>query len=137
VRIWRRRKGQPFIDAWFFAGAAAGFDDRPDKPSFQAVRGLQFPAMKRDAASQGRSAAIWKRVVELGELSPGGARALLRVRFSERDHALMAELSRKARAGSLTPDEQTDLDTFERLGCLLDILHSKARQALKKPKRAS
>jgi hypothetical protein len=38
----------------------------------------------------------------------------------------------------LSPEEQVNLDTFERLGCLLDILHSKARQSLaKKPKRVS
>lgn len=70
-----------------------------------------------------------------GPLSVTAARALLKVRFSARDHALMAELSRKARAGALTAQEQTQLDTFERLGCVLDILHSRARQALKKPKR--
>ncbi len=49
----------------------------------------------------------------------------------------MDALSSKARAGTLSAQEQTVLDTFERLSCLLDILHSKARQALKKPKRAS
>jgi hypothetical protein len=73
-----------------------------------------------------------------GELSPPAARALLKFGFSERDHALMNELARKARSGTLTSQEQFDLDTYERLGCLLDILHSKARQALKKKrKRAS
>jgi hypothetical protein len=66
------------------------------------------------------------------------ARALLTVGFSERDQARMDNLSAKARAGALTPQEQVLLDTFERLGCLIDILHSKARQALKrKPKKAS
>jgi hypothetical protein len=50
----------------------------------------------------------------------------------------MGELSAKTQAGRLTQEEQTVLDTFERLGCLLDIVHSKARQALKKkPKKAS
>jgi len=50
----------------------------------------------------------------------------------------MHELSAKARAGTLTAQEQIILDTFERLGCLLDIVHSKARLALKrKPKKAS
>ncbi|HEV3118110.1 MAG TPA: hypothetical protein VGY58_13745 [Gemmataceae bacterium] len=84
-------------------------------------------------------AAIWQRVIEFnGALSPGAARALLKLGFSERDHAFMNELSAKARAGALTPQEQTTLDTFERLGCLLDIVHAKARSALKKkPKRAS
>ena len=82
---------------------------------------------------------IWQQVVEFrGEVAPSAARALLKIEFSERDHALMDELSAKARAGMLTGQEQTVLDTFERLGCLLDIVHSKARQALKKkPKKAS
>jgi hypothetical protein len=82
---------------------------------------------------------IWQRVVEFpGEIAPSAARALLKLGFSERDHALMGELATKARAGTLTPHEQTVLDTLERLGCLLDIVHSKARQALKKkPKKAS
>jgi hypothetical protein len=73
-----------------------------------------------------------------GDLSPAAARALLQFKFSEHDRARMDELSAKARAGALTPTEQADLDTFERLGCLLDVIHSKARQALKKkPRRAS
>jgi hypothetical protein len=50
----------------------------------------------------------------------------------------MAELAAKARAGSLSPTEQEELDVFERVGCVLDILHSRARQALsKKSQRAS
>jgi hypothetical protein len=85
------------------------------------------------------SAEIWQRVVEFrGEMAPSAARALLKIGFSEPDQALMGELSSKARTGALTPEEQTVLDTLERLGCLLDIIHSKARQALKKkPKKAS
>ena len=73
-----------------------------------------------------------------GQLSAPAARALLKFGFSEGDHARMDELSANARAGTLTPAEQDELDTFERLGCVLDILHSKARQALrKKRQRAS
>ena len=73
-------------------------------------------------------AEIWQRIVELrGEITPSAVRALLKIEFSEGDHALMRELSTKARAGNLTPDEQAILDTLERLGCLLDIIHSKAR----------
>ena len=95
--------------------------------------------MKTDVFISNPSAAIWQRVIEFnGELSPSAARALLKLGFSERDHALLEVLSTKARAGALTPDEQMQLDTFERLGCLLDILHSKARRVLKKkPKKAS
>ena len=96
--------------------------------------------MKTDTLATDPSAVIWQGVVEFqGALLPSAARALLKLQFSERAHARMDELSRKARAGTLTPQEQAELDTFERLGCLLSILHSKARQALsqKKPKRAS
>jgi len=92
--------------------------------------------MRTDTLATDPSAAIWQRVLEFqGELPPSGARALLKLQFSERDHARMDELSRKARAGTLAPQEQAELDTFERLGCLLDILHAKARQALKKKRK--
>ena len=71
------------------------------------------------------------------ELSPAAARALLKVEFSDGDHARMEKLSTKAGTGTLTPSEQDELDTFERLGCVLDILQSKARQLLKKKPRQS
>jgi hypothetical protein len=96
-------------------------------------------AMKRQATISDPASRIWQRVLEFrGEVSPGAARALLQLQFSEHDHTQMAELSAKARSGFLSATEQTDFDTFERLGCLLDIVHSKARLILKKkPKRAS
>ena len=49
----------------------------------------------------------------------------------------MSELSAKARAGSLAPQEQVQIDTYEQLGYLLDILHSKARRVLNKRRTAS
>ena len=90
--------------------------------------------LKADPAAE-----IWRRIVDFPvDLGPSAARALLKLGFSERDHTVMHELSTKARGGTLTPQEQNMLDTFEGLGCLLDIIHSKARQALKKkPKKAS
>jgi len=42
----------------------------------------------------------------------------------------MRELAAKARAGSLSPQEQTAIDAYEQLGSVLDILHSKARRRL-------
>ena len=84
------------------------------------------------------AAAIWERAIQLaGELPPTAARALLKVRFAPRDLERMRELSARARAGSLTPQEQQEIDTYERLGCLLDIVHSNARRALEKRKTAS
>lgn len=81
---------------------------------------------------------IWARAIEFEQpLSSVAARALLKVRFSQRHVDKMNALAAKARAGSLTSNEQLDLDTYERLGSFLDILHSKARMALKARRRAS
>src|SRR5258707_9731139 len=89
--------------------------------------------MKPERLTPDPSSAIWQRVIQFqGVLSPGAARALLQLQFSERDHIRMQELSAKARFGSLSVQEQAELDTFERLGCLLDIVHSVARRTLKK-----
>ncbi|HEV2947457.1 MAG TPA: hypothetical protein VGX70_08780 [Gemmataceae bacterium] len=93
--------------------------------------------MKNHSATSEASAGIWERVIQLDQdLSPTAARALLKVRFSGRDHDHMKQLATKARAGSLTPPEQLQIDTFEQLGCLLDILHSKARRVLNKRRTA-
>jgi hypothetical protein len=75
---------------------------------------------------------IWQRIELEGILSPAAARALLKVRFSDTDVERMHALSAKARAGTLTPTDEAEMNGYERLGCLLDILHSKARRALKK-----
>jgi hypothetical protein len=95
--------------------------------------------MKTKPSASTTSVALWQRVVQFsGNLSSAAARALLKFGFSEHDHARMEELATEARTGTLDSSEQTELETFERLGCLLDIVHSQARKALKKkPKRAS
>ena len=83
-------------------------------------------------------AAIWERVIRFeDELTPTAARALLKLQFSEDDRQHMNVLAAKARAGTMSPVEQRKIDTYERLGCLLDILHSHARQALKRRRTAS
>jgi hypothetical protein len=88
--------------------------------------------------SEAKPAAIWERVIQLeGKLSPTAARALLKLRFSSSDQQRMRELSAKARAGSLSSTEEVEVTTYEQLGCLLDILHSKARRALAKDRTAS
>jgi hypothetical protein len=89
--------------------------------------------MKAEMLTAGTDAAIWERVIQFeGDLSPTAARALLKVRFSDKDQERMHTLSAKACTGTLTAQEEMESDTYERLGCLLDILHSKARHALKK-----
>jgi hypothetical protein len=73
---------------------------------------------------------IWERVVDFErELSPAAARALLQVRFSTHKQERMSKLLDKARSGKLSTAEEEEMDPYERLGSLLGILHSKARQA--------
>src|SRR5229473_2651015 len=100
--------------------------------------GSTMGSMQTKKRTSKTSAAIWERVIHFEEeLSPLAARALLKIRFSPRDHDRMHELSGKARAGTLTDKEELEIDTYERLGCVLDILHSKARRALKKRRTVS
>jgi hypothetical protein len=85
-----------------------------------------------------REAAIWERAIRFDEeLSSTAARALLNVRFAQSDVDRMHDLAAKARVGSLTDEEERETDVYERLGCLLDILHSKARRSLKRRRKAS
>jgi hypothetical protein len=89
--------------------------------------------MKSASTMARPKAAIWERAVAFErELSPAAARALLQVRLASSEHERMSALLQKARRGELTPEEEEQLDTHELLGSLLAILHSKARQALKK-----
>jgi hypothetical protein len=71
------------------------------------------------------------------EPSTAVARALLKVGFSTADQERMRELAAKARAGTLSAEEERLCSTYEQLGCALDVLHSKARRALKRPREGS
>jgi hypothetical protein len=94
--------------------------------------------MKSNGSAAPNGAALHQFFQFQGKLTPAAARALLKFGFSEDDHAHMEELSTKAGAGALTPSEQMELDAFERLSCVLDVIHSRARKALQqKPQRAS
>jgi len=94
--------------------------------------------MAHEGVSSDAAVSLWERVIEFDtDPSPSAARALLKLQFSEADRQRMRELGAKARVGSLTPDEERLTDTYERLGCLLDILHSKSRRALKRRRTPS
>lgn len=60
------------------------------------------------------------------------ARAILAIDFEPADRKRMRDLSAKARAGTLVGDEVAEIDSYERVGHLLDLLHSKARRSLKR-----
>jgi hypothetical protein len=84
-------------------------------------------------------AAIWERLLQpAGQtLSLVVARALLRLDFSPEDKDHMHELAAKAREGSLTPAEHEAIRSYERVGNLLALMKSKARQRLKKNLRSN
>lgn len=76
---------------------------------------------------------ILRRLIEAaqGDLSPGVAEAVLRLRFAEADHARMVELASKSNQGTLTPDEGEEYDGYIAAADLLSLWKSKARLALK------
>ena len=81
---------------------------------------------------------IWMRIIHPNQaLTPRVARAILRLSFPESDRIRMHELSAKARAGSLTADEDSEMDNFERVGSILSILKSKAGQVMNRSNRGT
>jgi hypothetical protein len=78
-------------------------------------------------------AAILRRVIRPEEppLSAAAARGLLALGFSQADKDRMHEVAAKARAGTLTAEEQAEVEAYSLVSSLIGILHSKARRALK------
>jgi len=69
--------------------------------------------------------------------SAAGARSLLKIDFEPADHERMHELALKAQEGTLTAAEQAEIDSYEVVGHLLGLLHSKARLSLKRRKTSA
>ena len=65
-------------------------------------------------------------------LPAAAARAFLKIDFDESDRSRMHELSAKAQNGTLTSAEQSEMASYEVVGHLIDMLHSKARRSLKR-----
>ena len=65
-------------------------------------------------------------------LSPSAAKGILTLGFSPADKDRMHELAAKGRAGTLTVEEQSEVEAYSRVSSLLGILKSKARRALKR-----
>ena len=83
-------------------------------------------------------AAILTRALaaEDGDLPPAAARAVLKFGFPPQDQDRMHELAVRNQDGSLTPDEKTELDSYRRVGRLLDLLAARARRSLARRGRA-
>ena len=75
---------------------------------------------------------VWERTVRPDEadLPPGAAEYFLGLRFEETDRIRMDLLAAKAREGSLTPAEQSEMNNYMNLGWFLDLMRSKARSSL-------
>ena len=78
-------------------------------------------------------AAILSRLIEpeVENLPAEVARYLLSLDFCQSDHDRMHELAAKAREGTLTPTEQHEVESYERIGHLVALWRSKARKSLK------
>jgi|SRR5579872_235170 len=80
--------------------------------------------------------AILGRVLSNGkDFTPALARHMLRLGFSAEDKARINDLAARNREGALSSKELEELHGFANAGCLLGILHAKARKVLKKQAR--
>ena len=55
------------------------------------------------------------------------AQALVDLALADDDKRRMDELAEKARAGELTPDDEIEIDNYRQVGCLIELVKSKAR----------
>ena len=69
-------------------------------------------------------------------LSRAAARSLLELEFTQEDKERMHQLLEKNHEGRLTKPEQQELDTYRRIGRLIDLLCAKARLSLHKSGRS-
>src|SRR5262249_22498018 len=67
---------------------------------------------------------------ETPTFSPEAARDILALDFDQADKDRMRQLSAKARAGTLTSEEDAEAGKYELLAHLLNVLQSKARRSL-------
>jgi hypothetical protein len=63
-------------------------------------------------------------------VTPDSAQALLSIRFSPSDEELMRELMEKNNQGTISPEEQCEMEAFRQIGSFLAIVQAKARLQL-------
>jgi hypothetical protein len=64
-------------------------------------------------------------------LSAAAARAILALGFSREDQDRMRHLLAKAKEETLSSEEQAEINNYERVGHIISMMKSKARQSLK------
>lgn len=83
--------------------------------------------------------AILSRLIptEDDALTADGAEALLRIRFDPADLERIHDLLERNRDDSIRPEDRAELESYRRVSFLLDLMHSRARLALKKHRARS
>lgn len=66
-----------------------------------------------------------------GSLSPEAAQSILDLSLSDTDKSRLAELSNGAGEGSLSPEQETEIENLRHAARVLELFKSKARLALK------
>jgi hypothetical protein len=95
-----------------------------------------LPAQTTTTSAATSEMAILGRVLSNGQdFTPALARHLLKLGFSAEDNARINDLAFRNQEGALSPKEQEELRGYANAGCLLGILHTKARRTLKKSAR--
>lgn len=80
--------------------------------------------------------AIFGRLIKAkkGSLAPALARYILTLGFDDEDQARMSDLAERNQEGALSREERQELESYVKAGHLLALLHSEARNSLKKRK---
>jgi hypothetical protein len=93
---------------------------------------------KPTSAGAASEVAILGRLLLNGkELTRQRARDLLELRFSEPDQARMNDLAARNQEGPLSEEKTAELLAYAKAGCLLGMLHARARRALRKREKGS
>jgi hypothetical protein len=74
---------------------------------------------------------IWDRALDpdWSRLSPEAARAILQIRFKQADIDRMNGLAALAREGQITDGQRAELESYNRIGHVLAMLHSRVRRS--------
>ena len=93
------------------------------------VYSLRMPPLNADDG-----ASILERVIdpEKANWSPDAAHSILSLDFGEADRDRMNQLAEAARSGDISAEEKQELENFLLVGHMVDLLHSKARQSLRR-----
>ena len=88
--------------------------------------------MATNAMNPNTDAAILSRLLDADAptLSEEAARSILGLNFTPADRDRMNQLAEQAREGTLSQDDQDELQSYERVGHLLSLMKSKARRSL-------